>query len=84
MAAAAAGFSFPLVVDPVMVSKHGLPLVAEEARGALVAKLLPRAFLVTPNVPEAAALAGHGDSRRGGNAQGRRAAFTKWAPAPCW
>src|SRR5437764_563706 len=32
----AAGFEFPLVVDPVMISKHGLPLVAEEAKSALM------------------------------------------------
>jgi hydroxymethylpyrimidine/phosphomethylpyrimidine kinase len=51
-------FDFPLVVDPVMVSKHGLPLADEEALAALVEELLPRAFLVTPNVPEAAALTG--------------------------
>ncbi|MBI4894003.1 MAG: bifunctional hydroxymethylpyrimidine kinase/phosphomethylpyrimidine kinase [Acidobacteria bacterium] len=54
----AAGFEFPLVVDPVMISKHGAPLIAEEARRALAEKLLPRAALVTPNLHEAAALAG--------------------------
>lgn len=48
----------PLVVDPVMISKHGAPLIAEDARGALVERLLPRATLVTPNLHEAAALAG--------------------------
>ncbi len=58
MAEAAAEFAFPLVVDPVMISKHGHALIAEEARGALLDKLLPVAFLVTPNVPEAAALSG--------------------------
>jgi len=58
IASAAARFPFPLVVDPVMVSKHGLPLVAEDARRVFVEQLLPRAFLVTPNVPEAVALAG--------------------------
>ncbi len=58
VARAAAGFTFPLVVDPVMVSKHGLPLMAAEAREALMGELLPRAFLVTPNVPEAEALTG--------------------------
>lgn len=58
LAEAAGAFGFPLVVDPVMVSKHGLPLVAEEARVALVRDLLPRAYLVTPNVPEAEALTG--------------------------
>ena len=58
VARAAAGFRFPLVVDPVMVSKHGLPLIAAEAAEALRTELLPRAALVTPNVPEAEALAG--------------------------
>ena len=48
----------PLVVDPVMISKHGLPLVADEAKAALIARLIPRAFLVTPNIPEATALTG--------------------------
>lgn len=58
LAGAAAGFSFPLVVDPVMLSKHGAPLVAEDARDAMVRRLLPRAFLITPNLHEAAVLAG--------------------------
>lgn len=58
VARAAAGFTFPLVVDPVMISKHGLALMAEEAKAALIEDLLPRAFLVTPNVPEAEALTG--------------------------
>lgn len=62
-------FRFPLVVDPVMISKHGASLIADDARQALVEELLPRAFLLTPNVPEAAALAGIaiesvGDMRR--------------------
>lgn len=54
----AAGFEFPLVVDPVLLSKHGAPLLEEDARRALVGSLLPRAALVTPNLQEAAALAG--------------------------
>ncbi len=58
VAEAAAGFTLPLVVDPVMISKHGLPLVSAEARAAITAKLIPRAFLVTPNLSEAAALTG--------------------------
>ncbi len=48
----------PLVVDPVMISKHGAPLVAEEARQALLELLVPRAFLVTPNLHEAAVMSG--------------------------
>ena len=52
-----AGTSFPLVIDPVMISKHGAPLMAHEAVKALVSLLLPRAFLVTPNLAEAEQLA---------------------------
>jgi hydroxymethylpyrimidine/phosphomethylpyrimidine kinase len=48
----------PLVVDPVMISKHGAPLMGEEACRALLKELLPQAALVTPNLPEAAALTG--------------------------
>ena len=51
-------FGFPLVVDPVMISKHGVPLIAAEARKELLNALLPRAFLVTPNLHEAEVLAG--------------------------
>ncbi len=58
VARAAAGFRFPLVVDPVMVSKHGLPLLPETAAAAIREELLPRGTLITPNVPEAEALTG--------------------------
>ncbi len=58
VAEAAAQFDFPLVVDPVLISKHGAPLLAEDARAALIERLLPRATLVTPNLHEATALAG--------------------------
>jgi hydroxymethylpyrimidine/phosphomethylpyrimidine kinase len=54
----AARFAFPLVVDPVMISKHGAPLLHEDARAVLSRRLLPHAFLVTPNVHEAMALSG--------------------------
>ena len=58
VATRAARFCVPLVVDPVMVSKHGAPLLAADAVAVLVSKLLPLATLVTPNLPEAARLAG--------------------------
>jgi len=58
VARAAGAFRFPLVVDPVMVSKHGLPLLPETAAAAVREELLPRATLVTPNLPEAEALTG--------------------------
>jgi len=51
-------FRFPLVVDPVMVTKHGIAILAEDAVDALVRELLPLAFIVTPNIAEASRLAG--------------------------
>jgi hydroxymethylpyrimidine/phosphomethylpyrimidine kinase len=48
----------PLVIDPVMISKQGAPLLDAGARGALRDLLLPQAALVTPNLPEASELAG--------------------------
>lgn len=47
-----------LVVDPVMVSKSGAVLLRDDAMPALVGLLLPLAEVVTPNLPEAARLAG--------------------------
>lgn len=58
IAAAARSFPFPLVVDPVMISKHGASLIDGEAQAVLREKLLPHAALVTPNLPEAEALSG--------------------------
>ena len=48
----------PLVVDPVMVSKHGHALLLEDAQDALRRKLLPVTTLLTPNTQEAAVLLG--------------------------
>jgi hydroxymethylpyrimidine kinase/phosphomethylpyrimidine kinase len=48
----------PLVVDPVLVSKGGHALLAEDARESLVGLLFPLADLVTPNLPEARLLSG--------------------------
>lgn len=47
-----------LVVDPVLVSKHGNPLLADDAVDTLRDDLLPLASVVTPNLPEAARLVG--------------------------
>lgn len=52
------GVSAPVVVDPVMISKHGAPLLDEAARDAVRESLLPEADLVTPNTDEAAVLSG--------------------------
>src|SRR5215210_5098791 len=48
----------PVVVDPVMVAESGARLLAEDAQAALIERILPLATVVTPNVPEARALAG--------------------------
>ena len=51
----------PVVLDPVMVAESGARLLDEEAVEALRTRLVPRATVVTPNVPEARALAGAGE-----------------------
>jgi len=57
-AVAACSIECPLVVDPVMIGKHGASLMNSAARDALRRLLLPRAALITPNLHEAAELAG--------------------------
>ena len=58
VAALARDFPFPLVVDPVIASKNGAPLLAADAIEALKTFLLPNAFLLTPNLDEASILTG--------------------------
>jgi hydroxymethylpyrimidine/phosphomethylpyrimidine kinase len=48
----------PVVLDPVMVAESGARLLDLDAHAALIERLLPLATVVTPNVPEAEALAG--------------------------
>ncbi|WP_067583548.1 bifunctional hydroxymethylpyrimidine kinase/phosphomethylpyrimidine kinase [Endozoicomonas ascidiicola] len=45
-----------LVVDPVMVATSGDVLLQESAIATLKSKLIPKASLITPNLPEAAVL----------------------------
>jgi hydroxymethylpyrimidine/phosphomethylpyrimidine kinase len=47
----------PVVLDPVMISETGARLLEEDAQDALRTQLVPRAAVVTPNVPEGAVLA---------------------------
>lgn len=75
VAAQARHFAFPLVVDPVMVSKHGHALLDEAAQRALRVALLPCASLLTPNVPEAEVLLG---ARIASVADARAAAQALW------
>jgi hydroxymethylpyrimidine/phosphomethylpyrimidine kinase len=48
----------PVVLDPVMVAESGARLLEADAQAALAALIVPRATVVTPNVPEARVLAG--------------------------
>jgi hydroxymethylpyrimidine/phosphomethylpyrimidine kinase len=50
----------PVVIDPVMVSESGGVLLDAAARAALADTLLPRATVITPNLPEARVLGGEG------------------------
>ena len=50
----------PVVIDPVMVAESGAVLLDEEARRALVGRLLPLTAVATPNIPEALVLTGLG------------------------
>jgi hydroxymethylpyrimidine/phosphomethylpyrimidine kinase len=53
----------PLVVDPVMIASSGAKLLQDDAVEALVSRMFPLAAVVTPNLNEAAALAGGEGSR---------------------
>jgi hydroxymethylpyrimidine/phosphomethylpyrimidine kinase len=80
----------PAVIDPVMTAKGGQRLLADAALGALIARLIPRADLLTPNAPEAAVLTGltvgtTEDLRRAGEAllaAGARAVLMKGGHIP--
>lgn len=47
-----------LVVDPVMISKSGYSLLRKEAKENLIKYLIPMAYIITPNVPEAEEITG--------------------------
>lgn len=79
LAARAAGVR--LVVDPVMVAKGGQALLAPDAVGTLKRRLLPLAFLLTPNLPEAETLAGMAIRDRQGMRRAAAAMLNLGAPA---
>jgi hydroxymethylpyrimidine/phosphomethylpyrimidine kinase len=51
----------PIVIDPVMVAESGAVLLDDDARAALSRLLIPRATVITPNLPEARVLADKAD-----------------------
>lgn len=71
----------PLVVDPVMVSTSGDPLMEDDAIETLRATLLPRALLVTPNAREAERLTGVKVTTRAEQAEAARALLALGARA---
>jgi hydroxymethylpyrimidine/phosphomethylpyrimidine kinase len=72
----------PVVIDPVMVAESGARLLEEEAHDALVAELLPRASVLTPNVPEARALLGEAPRAGAEDAEAERLARAVLALGP--
>jgi hydroxymethylpyrimidine/phosphomethylpyrimidine kinase len=47
-----------LVLDPVMISKSGYSLLRKEAKENLIKYLIPMAYIITPNIPEAEEITG--------------------------
>jgi hydroxymethylpyrimidine/phosphomethylpyrimidine kinase len=63
----------PIVLDPVLISSSGKRLLSRDALAAFKSDLLPLATLVTPNLPEARALAGmRGTDRRAAETAARK------------
>lgn len=62
VATALEGFDGPIVLDPVMVAKSGDALLQDDAVATLREVLLPRATILTPNLPEASRLLGEDDA----------------------
>ncbi|WP_419163220.1 bifunctional hydroxymethylpyrimidine kinase/phosphomethylpyrimidine kinase [Candidatus Palauibacter sp.] len=75
------GFTQPLVVDPVMVATSGDRLLDPAAVDAILNELLPLATLVTPNLPEAAILAGRSVGNPGEMSEAARAIVARGAGA---
>lgn len=73
----------PVVVDPVMVAESGARLLDADAQDALIAEIVPRASVLTPNLPEARVLAGfparEGDAMAEGAEDDEEALELAWA-----
>ena len=79
---AATNFNAPLVVDPILLSTHGTPLVSS---AAAIRELVPHASLIMPNMPEAVALTSYADPRDAARAlhqMGARAVLVKGGHLP--
>lgn len=67
----------PVVVDPVMVAESGAQLLDPDAQVALVREMVPRASVLTPNVPEALALVRHGSVEGSASIEGLSRAYAR-------
>jgi hydroxymethylpyrimidine/phosphomethylpyrimidine kinase len=67
----------PVVLDPVMVAASGDVLLDEDAIETLRTVLVPRAILITPNLPEAAKLLGHDEAKDERAMSGQAAALRR-------
>ena len=73
-----------VVLDPVMVATSGDHLLARDAVERLRTELIPRASLITPNLPEAAALLEEPvATEREPRSQARASGCWRWDAAPC-
>ena len=76
------GIAVPVVLDPVLRSSSGVSLLDAAGQAALLRDLIPRVSLVTPNLPEMAALPGCRDAAavllKGGHGQGQRSVDQLW------
>ena len=75
------GRDIPVLLDPVMVAGSGDRLLDEGAEARLIERLLPRAAVVTPNVPEAAVLLGEAPAADLGGMEAQAAALTRYGAA---
>ncbi|MGG6895556.1 bifunctional hydroxymethylpyrimidine kinase/phosphomethylpyrimidine kinase [Rhizobium sp. BR 315] len=71
----------PVVLDPVMIAKGGAALLAADAVDVLTTQLLPLATVVTPNLPEAAALLHEPEARSREDMARQALALSKLGPA---
>lgn len=77
VAQALSAYVGPIVLDPVMVAKSGARLLPDAAQVALISHLVPRADLLTPNLPEAAALLNCAEARTDAEMQEQGARLRK-------
>jgi hydroxymethylpyrimidine/phosphomethylpyrimidine kinase len=73
--------ALPVVLDPVMVATSGDRLISDDAVAALRDRLMRRADLITPNLPEAAVLLGEPVAQDAGTAVA--GGSWRWAPGRC-